>query len=54
MYGFLTSSSIHSNPVLLIKNTEIMKLNWSVGIALELSYTCLQALKLVGCFWIAI
>ena len=41
MYGFLTSSSIHSNKLeaCAVKNTEVMKLSQSAGIALEVSYT---------------
>ena len=41
MYGFLTSSSIHSNKLeaCTVKNTEGMKLSQSVGVALDVSYT---------------
>ena len=41
MYGFLTSSSIHSNKLeaCTVKNMEVMKLSQSVGVALDVSYT---------------
>ena len=41
MYGFLTSSSIHSNKLeaCTVKNTEVMKISQSVGVALDVSYT---------------
>ena len=41
MYGFPRSSSIHPNKLeaCAVKNTEVMKLSYSVDIALELSYT---------------
>ena len=41
MYGFLTSSSIHSNKLeaCAVKSTEVMKPSQSMGVALDVSYT---------------
>ena len=46
MYGVLRSSSIHSNKlkVCTVKNTEVMKLSQSVGVARDVSYTRLGVL----------
>ena len=47
MYGVLKSSSIHSNKLKVCtvnKNTEVMKLSQSVGVAQDVSYTRLGVL----------